>query len=159
MPLEKVQILLFSFQLWLGSSTLVWQLIKEKENYEFKPVKNTPRVAYCSCGRVAIYIYIYIYICKHTDIHRDIDAQYVFCRLLVRKICWGIYFIVRIYLSGSIHRAAGIRVLNYFNCNILIHFGSHQKRSMLFWSLSAFGPRTLLACPTAKFVPVHNHSL
>ena len=42
-PLGKVWIKLFSLQLWvndrLGSSALVWQLVKEKEYSEFKPVK------------------------------------------------------------------------------------------------------------------------
>ena len=55
----------------MGSLHLVAQLVKEKENSEFKPVKlflKIDLVLYSGHGREDIYIYIYIYIYKHTQI-------------------------------------------------------------------------------------------
>ena len=67
-PLGKVWIQLFSLQLWvkelgrLGSSALVRQLVEEKKNPEFKPLKlhlkNWPCVISCPSRGVSKYIYI-----------------------------------------------------------------------------------------------------
>ena len=50
----------------LGSMTLVWQPVEEKENFEFKPVKLRLKMTLwesCSWEGLDIYMYIYIYVC------------------------------------------------------------------------------------------------
>ena len=81
-PVGKVWIQLFTLQLWVNSRAdwilqpVVRQLVKEKENSEFKPVKLRLKIDLCviSClsGGVGKYIYIYISHlvagCKETNV-------------------------------------------------------------------------------------------